>query len=81
MKRQLGESHPRTADMQLSDVTRDHQRSAHTAPEAVALRHSYLGLEPPRLECAPSILGRLARHGEDAELQRGDQGEGGPAGP
>src|SRR6266571_579139 len=28
----------------------------------------------------PSIAGRLARHGEDSELQRGDQGEGGPAG-
>ena len=37
--------------------------------------------EPSRRECMPSIAGRLARRGEDSELQCGDQGEGGPAGP
>ena len=36
--------------------------------------------ELPRPECMPSMLGRLARRGEDAELQQGDQGAGGPAG-
>src|SRR6266567_9491489 len=36
--------------------------------------------ELTRQACMPSILGRLARRGEDAELQQGDAGEEGPAG-
>lgn len=34
---------------------------------------SHIHPEAPQLECAPSFLGRLARHGEDSELQRGDR--------
>src|SRR6266487_2113889 len=86
---------PYLAEITDGRVRQLHRRTARSSPALIILLGSRSGAqsdysgstltvsqsEPPRLACVPRMLGRLARHGEDAELQCGDEGEGDAAGP